>query len=133
MASDLADPSNASNSDRSHPSALFAWFVVVHRAATAHGVTPSSSPPGTLFRLRGGDTIGRDTDNDVVLADAAISGRHAQIYVRDEPNRGSIVVRDLGSANGVVVNGVGVAEHVLSDGDHVVLGQTHLVFRQVRR
>ncbi len=130
MASDFVDPSTG---DRSSSSPLFTWFVVIHGSTPVHGAAPPALPPGTLFRLRGGDTIGRNADNDIVLTDAAVSGRHAQIFVQDVPDKGGIVVRDVGSANGIIVNGVGGAEHGLSDGDHVVFGQTHLVFRQVRR
>jgi len=121
-----ARPPQVVADNRSHLS-IFVWLVVVQ------GPGSSKPLPGTLFRLRGGDTIGRNAGNDIVLADAAVSDHHAQVFVRDVPDRIEIVLRDVGSVNGICVNGVKGAEHVLGDGDHVELGQTHLIFRQVRR
>lgn len=44
-------------------------------------------------------TVGRDADNDLVIADPAVSRHHAEIRHVD----GRYVVRDLGSANGIFV------------------------------
>jgi Protein of unknown function (DUF3662)/FHA domain len=73
----------------------------------------------------GGATIGRSRDCDVVLDDAGISRRHAEI----RPGSDGWTVQDLGSTNGVLVNG----EHVrgarsLRPGDRVGLGSTEIVF-----
>jgi hypothetical protein len=46
-------------------------------------------------------TIGRDGYNDMVLADAAISRRHAVVTVE----RGRLLLRDVGSRNGTRLNG----------------------------
>jgi hypothetical protein len=73
----------------------------------------------------GGGTIGRSRDCDVVLDDAGISRRHAEI----RPGPDGWTVADLGSTNGVRVNGVEVrGAHALAPGDRVELGSTEIVF-----
>lgn len=119
---DVPPPSPAGNFA---PTPLLSWLIVIASPTV-------SNPPGTLFRLRGGDTIGRHEDNDIVLADTAVSGYHAQIFVRDTQGPAEVVLRDMGSANGITVNGSPRAEHALNDGDRIVFGETQFVFRQVR-
>jgi len=73
----------------------------------------------------GGATIGRGRDCDVVLEDAGISRRHAEI----RPGPAGWTVADLGSTNGVLVNGQPVdVARALQSGDRVELGSTELVF-----
>jgi hypothetical protein len=73
----------------------------------------------------GGGTIGRSRDCDVVLDDAGISRRHAEI----RPGPDGWTVADLGSTNGVRVNGAEVrGVHALAPGDRVELGSTEIVF-----
>jgi hypothetical protein len=68
-------------------------------------------------------TIGRSTDNDLVLPDGRVSRHHAQMAAR----RGTLVYTDLGSTNGSRVNGVAVTELVLGAGDRIELGDTVIV------
>jgi hypothetical protein len=73
----------------------------------------------------GGGTIGRSRDCDVIVEDAGISRRHAEI----RPGPDGWTVADLGSTNGVRVNGVPVAgAQLLAPGDRVELGSTEIVF-----
>ena len=73
----------------------------------------------------GGGTIGRSRDCDVVLDDAGVSRRHAEI----RPGPGGWTVADLGSTNGVRVNGADVhGAQALQPGDRVELGSTEIVF-----
>jgi Protein of unknown function (DUF3662)/FHA domain len=73
----------------------------------------------------GGGTIGRSRDCDVVLDDAGISRRHAEI----RPGPAGWAVADLGSTNGVLVNGQQVqGSRPLAPGDRVELGSTVIVF-----
>lgn len=73
----------------------------------------------------GGATIGRSRDCDIVLDDAGISRRHAEI----RPTPGGWTMADLGSTNGVLVNGRPVEPaRALQPGDRVELGSTELVF-----
>ena len=70
--------------------------------------------------------IGRLSTSDVVLADANVSRRHAELR-RDG---GRWVLVDLGSTNGTVVNGKLAREHPLKDGDRMTFGKTELQFKQ---
>ena len=72
-------------------------------------------------------SVGRASDNTLVLHDSRISRHHARLQMR----RGTLVFRDLGSTNGSRVNGVRVAEVVLGEGDRIELGDTVLVVESV--
>ncbi len=68
-------------------------------------------------------TIGRSTDNRLVLDDRRVSRHHARLQAR----RGMLVLTDLDSANGSRVNGVTVSEVALGVGDRIELGTTVFV------
>jgi FhaA, N-terminal domain/FHA domain len=72
-------------------------------------------------------TLGRATDNGLVLADGRVSRHHGRISVR----RGTLVYTDLGSTNGSRVNGTPVDEVVLGVGDRIQVGDTLLVIEAV--
>jgi Protein of unknown function (DUF3662)/FHA domain len=72
-------------------------------------------------------TIGRGSDNGLVIHDSRISRHHARLQVR----RGTLVLTDLSSTNGSRVNGVRVNEVVLGEGDRIELGDTILVVESV--
>ncbi|MEP6752518.1 MAG: prolyl oligopeptidase family serine peptidase [Candidatus Dormiibacterota bacterium] len=69
-------------------------------------------------------TFGRAPDNDVVVGDAATSGRHGRIEVRG----GAFWISDLGSTNGTLVNGEPVIERQLGHGDLIAVGQNTIRF-----
>ncbi len=89
---------------------------------------------GKLVLARGGEdsqefalekspvTLGRATNEDIVLRDAKVSRTHARIQC-DE--RGCRIV-DLDSANGTFINGARVSDAALSPGDVIVLGDSAL-------
>jgi Nif-specific regulatory protein len=80
---------------------------------------------GDVFPLAGDEiTVGRDLDNTIGIPDSAISRRHCA-FRRDAAGWR---VSDLGSSNGTFVNDVQVSSHLLSDGDHVAVGESVLVF-----
>ena len=68
-------------------------------------------------------TIGRSTDNVLVLVDGRVSRRHGRLQAR----RGTLVYTDLGSTNGSRVNGIRVDEIVLGEGDRLQIGDTVMV------
>ncbi len=77
-----------------------------------------------LVPPRGG-VIGRSRDCDIVLEDAGISRRHAEL----RPYGEGWVVSDLGSTNGLRVNGRAVeGPQALSSGDRLELGSTEILF-----
>jgi len=93
---------------------------------------PDGLPAGSI-RLSDGRRItigaqslvlGRLPECAVVLNDANVSRRHAEIR-----RRGSdVVVVDLGSTNGTRVNGVRVKEQLLNDGDEIEVGTSTVRF-----
>ena len=88
------------------------------RALLALGARRLLMPPG-------GGTVGRSRECDVVLDDAGISRRHAEL----RPGPDGWTVEDLGSTNGVRVNGAPThGAQPLQSGDRVELGSTEVVF-----
>lgn len=89
-------------------------------AARLHSVTGDShsvTGPAT--------SIGRSSDNDIVLVDARVSRRHAMIV------RVGIgfVIHDTGSANGVEINSARIAgSAALAHGDEVRIGNSEFTF-----
>jgi len=72
-----------------------------------------------------GGVIGRSRDCDIVLDDAGISRRHAELRPGDD----GWTVTDLGSTNGLRVNGQAISEpRPLRAGDRLELGSTEIVF-----
>ena len=72
-----------------------------------------------------GATLGRSRSCDVVLDDANVSRRHAEV----RPRGGGWFVADLDSTNGVAVNGVRIEQaHALRPGDRIELGTSVLTF-----
>ena len=72
--------------------------------------------------------VGRSTQVDVVVADNAVSRRHARLFRRGD----DWLIEDLGSVNGTLVNGARVAEpKVLQPGDVVGVGPGRLVVKAV--
>jgi subtilisin family serine protease len=69
-------------------------------------------------------SIGRSPGNQLVVADALVSSRHAVIRTDEQ----GCWVEDLGSRNGLYVNGQRVQRHFLQPGDTVTIGPAHLRF-----
>jgi ABC transport system ATP-binding/permease protein len=83
---------------------------------------PSRS--GALRKPTGAQTIGRSTDNDIVIQDVLASRHHA--FLIETPL--GTEIRDAHSVNGTFVNGVRVGSAVLTEGDVVTIGNVDLVF-----
>jgi Nif-specific regulatory protein len=80
---------------------------------------------GTEFPLPGSDvTIGRESSNQLWVADPALSRRHCLIAAEGD----QFSVRDLGSRNGTLVNGVPVVQQQIQHGDQIYVGDSVLVF-----
>lgn len=72
-------------------------------------------------------TIGRSTQNDVVINDPYVGRNHLQIIQKDD---GTFYVADFGSKNGTYINGRKVhGEALLSPNDVVRIGNTTLPWR----
>jgi len=74
----------------------------------------------------GGATIGRSRECDIVLADANVSRRHAEVL---PAAAGAWTIADLGSTNGVLVNGRRIpGSEALAAGDRIALGTAEILF-----
>ena len=74
-----------------------------------------------------GATLGRSRDADIVLDDANVSRKHAEV----RPSGGSWIVRDLGSTNGVKLNGRRLdpsRAQSIKPGDVIELGTSRAIF-----
>jgi len=87
-----------------------------------HALLPSRS--GALQKQAGSTTIGRSTDNDIVIQDVLASRHHAFLTLTGLGTE----IRDQHSVNGTFVNGVRVGSAVLTEGDVVTIGNVDLVF-----
>ncbi|TPV93768.1 MAG: FHA domain-containing protein [Myxococcales bacterium FL481] len=73
--------------------------------------------PGEQFVFDRGDvSIGRADDNDLVLGERGVSGRHARLLVTGD----EITVVDLESTNGTYVNGERIVGPVVLAADHEI-------------
>jgi len=117
----------------SYPQRIEALLRNPRRGTTRPVPHPSTNAPMPPLAVRSLDdgrelaldrelAIGRAPDNDLVLADAAVSARHC-LLVR-EP-RGP-VVHDCGSTNGTFLNWVRIERAELAEGALIVVGSTHL-------
>jgi hypothetical protein len=78
-----------------------------------------------VFPLEGkAVTIGHQEDNELVIAEASVSPKHAQLRVV----RGCYHVFDLGSSGGTFVNGTRISRARLSPGDIISLCDIPIVF-----
>ena len=71
-------------------------------------------------------TVGSVAGNTIVLADPAVSRKHAGIRRMD----GAYELADLGSTNGIYVNGHRVPKRALEEGDVIRVGNSELIFRR---
>jgi pSer/pThr/pTyr-binding forkhead associated (FHA) protein len=80
---------------------------------------------GSSVALSDRVVLGRQEDCDIVLADEAVSRRHAEIRLAN----GQRILLDLSSSNGTWVRGEPVLQHLLRDGDVLQLGGQVMRYR----
>jgi hypothetical protein len=77
------------------------------------------------FSLRTGrQTIGRASNNDIVVDESSVSSSHG--WIINQP--GHCVIMNTLSTNGTFVNDKRIHEATLKHGDHIRLGQAEFVF-----
>jgi predicted component of type VI protein secretion system len=74
-------------------------------------------------------TIGRAPDNMIVIEDASVSSRHAQLELSGQAYR----LKDLGSTNGTRVNGLSITETTLRFDDRIRFGAIDARFESDQR
>lgn len=85
---------------------------------------------GKRFTLSASNVkLGRETDNDIVIADMGASRYHATIA----RGRDCWVITDQNSTNGTLVNGREITSAPLRDGDTITIGTTEYVLAQQQR
>ncbi len=73
-------------------------------------------------------TIGRSSDNDIVLRRTDVSRRHARLLLRE----GRVILLDLKSENGTLLNGQRIGSpEVVQFGDEVTIGDYKLVVESI--
>jgi hypothetical protein len=93
-------------------------------------VVISGAKQGVIFPLRSeSTTIGRASDNDIVLQDSTVSGHH----VRIEKHQQNVVITDLNSSNGTFVEGEQVQQSQLTGGEVILIGNTQLRFEHLQK
>ena len=100
--------------DRIDPSAS----LPVAEAAPERMLEPVNHEGEPILLNRRVMTIGRTNDNDIFIPSRMISRHHARLLVG--PN--AVIVEDAGSTNGCFVNDQQVKQHVLREGDVLMMG-----------
>ncbi|HPQ80385.1 MAG TPA: FHA domain-containing protein [bacterium] len=91
----------------------------------ARVVIISGDDAGASYPVKGTVSFGRAESNTIVLKDSKASRQHAQIQQQGS----EYVVVDLNSSNGTYVNGQRIEEHVLSNGDEIMVGDAVMQFQ----
>ena len=85
---------------------------------------------GVAYFLSDGKRIvlGRSEESDIRIFDLKSSREHAEIVQVGE----EWIVTDLGSQNGIIVNDLKIKQHVLQEGDKVIIGKTVFKFSKIK-
>lgn len=100
-------------------------IIPLARPATLVGV--QGLVTGSTFALTAAEvTIGRDGENEIVLAENTVSRYHARLLRQEN---GQFALTDLSSANGVYINGTRVQRAILCSGDQIKVGDNFFRFQ----
>ena len=95
-------------------------------ASRAFLLVHTDGAPRVRFDLGGAlISIGRASDNDVIVDDPEVSRHHCQLKLQ----HGAYSLADLGSRNGSWINGQPVSEVALGPGDVIRIGSTEIEFQ----
>jgi len=91
---------------------------------------------GLRFHLPSGETrlfttlpisIGRASDNDLVIEHESVSSYHAQVFFDEMVS--DVCILDLDSFNGLLIDGLPTRKNILHDGVKIGLGEATITFR----
>ena len=102
--------------------------LLVHVQSIHPGMTDASAVLRSF--VKGDALLGRAPDNDLVLAEPEVSGRHAKFFVRQQEGRAAVFIEDLGSSNGTFLEDRRLDAHVETEvlpGQRVIVGNFLLV------
>lgn len=85
---------------------------------------PTENSGTKVFEIKNKCFIGRDPENQIVIADPIVSRKHVKI----ECNAKGCSLKDLDSANGVYVNGTRIKDVFLKEGDKIRIGSREFLF-----
>ncbi len=95
-------------------------------ASRAYLLVQTDGAAQVRFNLGGAlISIGRASDNDVIVDDPEVSRHHCQLKLQ----HGAYSFADLGSRNGSWINGQPVSEVALGPGDSIQIGSTEIEFQ----
>ncbi len=80
-----------------------------------------------LLKMNKDLTIGRLDENDVVIDNAAVSGKHALITLQ----KNDFVIKDCDSTNGTLLNDKPISTAILNDDDLIRIGKHDLVYSEM--
>jgi DNA-binding NtrC family response regulator len=87
----------------------------------------NGSNKGTQKQVQGRLTIGKASDNDLVINDDTVSRHHCEIVRAPD----GIHVRDLESTNGTKIDGTRIREAMLQPGSVLKVGEIEVAFRPI--
>ncbi len=94
-------------------------------AEAPHLIVIAGAGRGETFTLKGRTTIGRDTDNEIMLRDLKVSRHHTII----ETSQQGWIITDQNSANGTYLNDVRLGPpQLLRHGDEIAMGEVRMIF-----
>jgi len=103
--------------------------AVIQAAPTVQNAVAWLIVNGEEFSLEPGKhSFGRRTDNDIVISDPYVSGKHGEIEVDDS----GVYLTDTGSSNGTVLNDAKIAQNQktqLQKDDVIKLGEKVITIR----
>jgi PAS domain S-box-containing protein len=120
-----SDPGASVNENQSTRACRPFTFLQEETSVQAALEVVSGSANHSVFHLgKEKITIGRASQNDLVLEDPKVSRSHAQVYFKE----GRYIIEDLGSTNGVYIDGKRVEKAELEPGSRITLGEVQMVF-----
>jgi hypothetical protein len=82
--------------------------------------------PEVIYLTPGRNRLGREGENDFLVAHPSVSRRHCEVWLTEE----AVLVRDLGSRNGTFVEGARVEEAQIFTGQTLRLGDVEMVLAE---